>query len=173
MTLTWLLVSGVVLLFGFVVIFGAPYVPSHAREVRRSFKDLYRVGKDDTVVDLGSGDGVVLKEAVRSGAQAYGYELNPILVLLTKLRLLRMARAQVRLADMWRTPLPDTTTLVYVFSVSRDSARLARHLQRETDRLGRPIHVMTYGVGLKGREALRASRGHILYEMVPLQGGEA
>lgn len=172
MILFWILFV-VILAFGFVVAFGAPYVPSHVQEVRRSFKELYKVGGDDTVVDLGSGDGVVLKEAAKNGATAYGFELNPLLVLISRLRLRDVPGTHILLANMWRTPLPDKTTLVYVFSETRDSARLARRLQSETNRLGRPLHVMSYGAGLKGYEPKAVARGHTLYELTPLQGREA
>ena len=163
----------VVVMFGFVVAFGAPYVPSHTKEVRSAFEELYALGAHDTLVDLGSGDGVVLKEAMRHGATVYGYELNPLLVVITRLRLLGHANARVVLADMWRTPLPDETTLVYVFSVTRDSAKLARRLQSEADRLGRPFHVLTYGAQLKDVVPKAVRRGHTLYEVTPLQGREA
>lgn len=172
MILFWIFFA-VVLAFGFVVAFGAPYVPSHRQEVRRSFKNLYAVGGSDVVVDLGSGDGVVVKEAAQRGATAYGFELNPILVLISKLRLLGVADTHIAFANMWRTPLPDKTTLVYVFSETRDSVRLARYLQAEADRLGRPFHVMSYGAGLKGYEPKAVARGHTLYELIPLQGREA
>lgn len=47
--------------------------------------ELANVGKEDTVVDLGSGDGVVLIEAARRGAIAKGWEINPFLVIWTKI----------------------------------------------------------------------------------------
>ncbi len=168
-----LIVAAIVLTFGFVVAFGAPYVPSHRREVRRSFKELYSVGKRDVVVDLGAGDGRVLREASRCGAAAYGVELNPLLVLFARLRLAGGAGARVTLGDMWRYRLPDDTTLVYAFSVSRDSARLARHLQAEAERLRRPLHVMMYGSTLTGPRPVRTWRGHTLYRLAPLQGKKA
>jgi hypothetical protein len=172
MILFWIF-FGIVLAFGFVVAFGAPYVPSHVREVRRSFKELYPLGNDDTVVDLGSGDGLVLKEAGRRGAATYGFELNPLLVFVSRLRLLGNTRAHVALANMWHAPLPKNVTLVYVFTVSRDSAKLTRRLQSEADRLGRSFHVMTYGEGLRGHEPKAKLRGHTLYTLTPLQGREA
>lgn len=172
--MTFILIAlAVVLTFGFVVAFGAPYVPSHTREVRRSFTQLYPVGEHDVVVDLGAGDGRVVLEAARRGATAYGVELNPLLVLFSKLRLAGVAGTHVVLGDMWSYRLPSDTTLVYAFSVSRDGAKLARHLQAEAERLGRPLHVMMYGSTLKGPQPIRASRGHTLYELAPLQGKEA
>ena len=74
----------VVLLFGFVVFRGAPYVPSKRRDIKRAFEELYPLDDSDTLVDIGSGDGVVLRMAAKRGAHAVGYELNPILVLVSR-----------------------------------------------------------------------------------------
>ncbi|HEU4716091.1 MAG TPA: hypothetical protein VFS14_04660, partial [Candidatus Saccharimonadales bacterium] len=72
MTIIWILCA-VVLLFGFVVFRGAPYVPSHKKDVAIAFEELYEVGKNDVVVDVGSGDGIILRMAAKRGARAVGY----------------------------------------------------------------------------------------------------
>lgn len=162
----WLF-AGLVLLFGFVVAFGAPYVPSLKKEVRNAFTTLYKVGPKDTVVDLGSGDGKVLTEVARLGAKGYGYELNPVLVLISKLRLHK--RATIRLTDMWKAELPKSTTLVYVFSVSRDSRKLGRFIQMHATRQNRTIRVMTFGTGLIDFEPVAVLNAHRLYEIAPIK----
>ena len=166
MTLFWV-VAGLVLVFGFVVAFGAPYVPSLRGELKHAFKKLYALGPNDVVVDLGSGDGQVLVEAARYGARGYGYELNPLLVLISRLRLRR--KATIQLANMWQVTLPEATTLVYVFAVSRDSKRLGRMLQRQADAKGSTVRVMTFGSGLVGYTPVKELRGHKLYEILPVQ----
>jgi len=166
MMLIWIL-TAVALLFGFVVAFGAPYVPSLKKEVRNAFTKLYPVSQKDVVADLGSGDGSVLREAARHGAKVYGIELNPLLVLISNLRL--RGHGRVRLGNMWAAALPDDVTLVYVFSVTRDGPRLLRTLEREATRLKRPLNVMTFGEGLRGRKPVRTLNGHSLYEINPMQ----
>jgi len=37
-----------------------------------------------TLIELGSGDGRVLKEAAAKGVRAIGYEINPVLVIYSK-----------------------------------------------------------------------------------------
>lgn len=64
---------------------GAPYVPS-TNPVARSMIELARLKKGMTVYDLGSGDGKLLLLAASEGAHAVGIEINPFLVLLSKLR---------------------------------------------------------------------------------------
>lgn len=160
-------------LFGFVVVFGAPYVPSHDSEVRRAFRELYPLSASDTVVDFGAGDGRVLRIARQSGARAVGYELNPLLVGIARLLSLRDPDCSVHMADYWTVSLPSETTLVYVFGVSRDAARLTHTLQRHADLRGRPLLLMTYGAPLPDRQASKRHRAHHLYEFVPLHPGKA
>ena len=53
----------------FTVFFGAPYVPAKLRDVQQAFDELRPVTKHDVVLDLGSGDGKVLREVSRRGAK--------------------------------------------------------------------------------------------------------
>ena len=163
--ITLFFVIVVISVFAVSALFGAPYVPSLKREVVMAFEHLYEVTETDTVVDLGSGDGVVLSVAVKHGATAYGYEINPFLVILSKLRLGR--KAKIKMADMWATKLPKETTLVYVFSVSRDTKRLARYLQRQADAEKISFSVMMFGAKLPGIVAAKEFRGHTLYRFTP------
>jgi len=81
----WGWIVGVaILLFGLIVFRGAPYVPSQKRYVRQAFDELYPLGIRDVLVDVGSGDGIVLRLAAERGAQAIGYELNPLLVIISR-----------------------------------------------------------------------------------------
>lgn len=166
MIILWV-VLGLVALFGFVAFFGAPYVPTLNAELKRAFTELYPLKPSDVVVDLGSGDGRVLLEAARHGAKAFGYELNPLLVVISKLRL--SSKADIRLADMWSVTLPAETTLVYVFTVSRDSQRLGRLLQAHADTHARLLRVMTFGPTLGDYVPVKTHRGHSLYEIRPKQ----
>ncbi len=170
----WLTALGIVaVLFGFVVAFGAPYVPSHTREVRRAFRQLYPLSGQDVLVDFGAGDGRVLREARKCGARAVGYELNPILAGVARLFSVGDRGLTVTMADFWRATLPHDTTIVYMFGVSRDTERLTRKLQSEADRLGRPLLLMTYGPSPATLAHRKKYRGHHLYEFTPLQGVKA
>ena len=167
MTVVFVIVCTLVLLFGFVVLFGAPYVPSLRREVRQAFDSLYPLSDKDTVVDLGSGDGSVLIEASRHGAECYGVELNPLLVLISRLRL--RTRVSITLGNMWLYKLPAKTTLVYVFSVSRDAKKLEAFMQKAANRHNHEITLMTFGPDLGAREPVARQNAHALYVFKPLQ----
>lgn len=164
MILLWV-VFAVMLLFGLAALFGAPYVPSLTKQVSAAFDELYAVTDKDMVVDLGSGDGLVLVEATKRGARGYGFEINPVLVIVSKLRLGK--KANIRMTDMWNTDLPNATTLAYAFSVSRDTKKLGRYMQGQADRLARPLKIMTFGARLDDHEPIAELRGHTLYEIHP------
>lgn len=163
----------VLLLFVLVVFRGAPYVPTHSREVKSALTKLYPLGTDDFLVDAGSGDGIVLRQASRYGARALGYELNPILVLISWLLARGNARVSTKLADFWYAEFPQETTVVYIFSVSRDADKLDQKIQREATRLNHTIALITYGASLKHRQVTKQLRGHHLYIFTTLQEGKA
>lgn len=159
----------VVLVFGFVVFFGAPYVPTFRRDLRTIFKTLYPLKKGDVLVDLGSGDGVVLREAARCGAKAVGYELNPVLVWLSRWLSRRQDNISVHVANMWQVALPTDTSVVYVFAVERDVKKVSQKMQREADRLKKPLKMISHGFTLPGKTPIKQVGAHFLYDFIPLQ----
>src|SRR3990167_11438551 len=80
-----IVVATILLVFGLVVFRGAPYVPTLRKNLEQGFRDVYPLSERDLLVDIGSGDGVVLRQAAKCGARAIGYELNPFLVVISKL----------------------------------------------------------------------------------------
>jgi len=168
-----LVIAGVIILgFGFMVFFGAPYVPSRRKYIRRIFEHV-GVGPDDVLIDVGSGDGVVLRTASSYGARAIGYEINPVLVLVARLLSASDSRVSVRLTNFWRTLLPNDTTIVYAFSVSRDEAKLTKLLQREAERLKRPLKLICYASPLKSKKAEDMFDAYHIYTFRPLQSKKA
>lgn len=166
---TWFWVlAAVVLLFGFVVFRGAPYVPSHRRFAKNALTDLYPLSNKDVLVDLGSGDGIILRLAATLGAKkAIGYELNPVLVGISKLLARKYSVVDTKLADFWLIDLPADTTIVYAFAVSRDMAKLGRKMQQTANTVKRPVNLVTYGLALKGKEPMRELQAHRLYVFEP------
>lgn len=167
-----LLISGgvIVALFLLTVFVGAPYVPSKRRDVARAFDELYSIGEGDTLVDIGSGDGVVLREAAKRGARAIGYEINPALVAVSWLLCHKDPSIKTHMANFWRAKVPETTTIVYTFGESRDIERMARWVETQATRLGKPLYFLSYAFQLKDRAPLRISNQYALYEIQPLQG---
>lgn len=166
----WVYIVGfVALLFGFGAFFGAPYVPTRRRDVQRMFEELYPLRQDDVLLDIGSGDGLVLRAARKHGAgRAVGYEINPLFYAISRLLSWRDREIQIRLVNAWITAFPDDVTVVYIFSVNKDSKRLERLLQRETDRLQRPLTLICYGNPLPRIAAARQFEAYSLYTFQPL-----
>ena len=71
--------------FAFVLINGAPYLPTLRKQIDAAF-DLAELMPNDMVIELGCGDGRVLIAAAKLGYKAVGYELNPILFIICWLR---------------------------------------------------------------------------------------
>jgi hypothetical protein len=166
--MVWLwIVAAIFILFGFVVFRGAPYVPSHRRFARQALSKLYHLKPDDVLVDLGSGDGVILRLAAQKGARAIGYELNPALVLISQLLARGDKRQSTILADMWLTDFPADTTVVYVFAVTRDAKKLTKKLQAHVDKHGEDLWCITYGAGLGSKEPVKTLQAHSLYLFEP------
>lgn len=164
------IIGGIIVLLGFMVFFGAPYVPSRRKYIDRAFTNLYDVSKKDVVVDIGSGDGVVLRAAAEKGARAIGYEINPLFVVVARILSRRQKRVSVFLRNFWHTLLPDDVTLVYMFGVERDNAKLVSFMRSEANRLERPLHLMVHGNPLKDIKPEQTYEAYALYLFHPLQG---
>lgn len=159
----------VVLFFGFAVFFGAPYVPSKKSDVKRAFDELYLLTVNDVLVDIGSGDGIVLRMAAARGARAVGYEINPLLVAISRLLSRNTPGITTHLASFWKATLPSDTTVVYTFGDSRDIVRMAEKVGRSAGEIGRPLAFISYGFAVPGLEPIRQIGAHYLYEIKPLQ----
>ncbi len=159
----------IVIIIGFGAFFGAPYVPSRRRDLKRMFDELYLLNADDVVADIGSGDGLVLREVRRQGAQAVGYEINPVLAFISRLLSFGDKGVRIHLANFWLAALPKDVTLVYIFSVSRDGRKLKQKMQVEADALGKPLLLVCYGSPLPGIQAVKTFEAYHLYRFSPLQ----
>ena len=173
--MSWLAIAAtiILLLFSFVVFRGSPYVPSRKLYIRQALRKLYPLSPNDLLVDIGGGDGVVLREAAKLGASAVGYEINPILVVISRLLSRRYPRVNVIFADFWFSRLPNKTTVVYVFSATRDMKKIFDKLQNETNRLGHPISIISYGSEFDDAEIIKDVGAYHLYKLAPLQSTKA
>jgi len=167
----WVVV--IILVFGFVVFRGSPYVPSQKKYINQAFRELYKISKKDLLVDIGSGDGIVLRQAAKLGARAVGYEINPVLVLIANLISLGNPKITTKLADFWFAKLPDDTTVVYIFSVARDIKKLTIKIQAEVNRMGYPIHLISYAGDFSQFKMIKNVAAYRLYLVSPLQPDKA
>lgn len=166
----WLaiLLGAIATIFALTAFTGAPYVPTRPRDVGSVFEEAYRLTSRDTVVDIGSGDGLVLRAAARQGAKAVGYEINPVLVLVSRLLARGNPRITVKLANYWTARFPDDVTVVYTFGDSRDIKKMAKKVRTEATRLARPLIMISYAFEIPDATEVARSSMHFVYRIEPL-----
>lgn len=109
------------------------YVPTPLPVVERML-ELARVGKDDVVYDLGSGDGrIPIVAAQRYGARGVGIEINPVWVRDARAAAERLGvadRVSFRIEDLFTTDLREAT-VVTLYLFPSVNAKLQPKLARE------------------------------------------
>ncbi len=155
-----LILLAVTLPFAIGGIIGAPYVPILVRD-RKKALDLAELKPGQTLVDLGSGDGRLLRTAAGRGIRGIGYEVNPFLVFISRIVCWRYRKlVTIHTADFWHTKLPPADA-VYVFILDRHTARLTRKFEAE---LTQPTTVVSYVFELPGKKPVRRTRNTYVYE---------
>lgn len=157
----WLGLFLILLAFQFVVLFlGAPYVPTR-RKQREAALDLLQLKKGQVLIDLGCGDGAMLKTAASRGLQAIGYEINPLLVAIARFRTRRYGkRVQVIQGNFWHKKWPPADG-VFVFLTDRYMERLHESMQEQFDK---PIKLITYGFSVPNKKSVEEKDACFLYQ---------
>lgn len=147
MKLGLVILVGILALQLAVIIRGAPYLPTLKRQ-REQAIDLAGLKPGQTIIDLGSGDGAMLLAAASRGLNAIGYEINPLLVLVSLFRTLRYRR-QVRVVwgNFWRAKLP-AADAVFVFLIPRHM----RGIDELMNCQGKPMKLITYAFKIPGKK---------------------
>ncbi len=120
--ITLLLLLVIIIGFFYVIDFfmDLPYVATKRHQIETIIK-LASIKKNETVIDLGSGDGRLLFAAARVGAKSIGYELNPFLIALTlihtKLKGLGN-QVWVQRQSMWKADLK-VADVIFVYSLKK------------------------------------------------------
>ena len=155
----------VLLLFGFVIIIGAPYVPTLASQQREAIR-LLSLKKGQTILDLGSGDGRFLREAARQGYYAVGIEANPLLVLISYIVCLPH-RKNVRIiwGNMWLVEWPSVDG-IYVFLHTRFMKKLDNKIMQQYS--SKNINVVSYAFKIPDRKIAKTKKGLYLYKYFAL-----
>jgi len=129
----WFIWSAAILLilaYGAVLMFGAPYFPSLRPHIKAAF-ELLELNKGEVVYDLGCGDGRFLKEAARHSFAAVGYELNPFVFAYAWLTTRRYGHnVTVRFGNFWTADISKADA-VFVFLLDKYMAKLDIKLTAE------------------------------------------
>lgn len=108
-----------ILIFYLLIAFltGAPYVPSTKLTANTMIR-LAKINKKSNVYDLGSGDGRLLNLSMKKGAKkAIGYEINPYLVLLSRMRFFFSpfrSTVHIYLKNFWKADIRDAD-IVFIY----------------------------------------------------------
>ena len=153
----------ILLTFAGVLLRGAPYLPTLRAQADAAF-DMLQLRPGQTLLELGSGDGKVLVMAARRGLHAVGIELNPFLVIVSRLRTWRY-RKQVRIiwGDMWQTQWPECDG-VFTFLLGRFMPRLDGRMQRERGGRKKPLALASVAFQIPGRKTAAEYHGVFLYK---------
>lgn len=128
----------IVALFALTVLVGAPYVPTHQKQLDKLFTYL-KLNKQDVLVDLGSGDGRVLRVASPFVKQAIGYEINPFLILYSKLLSRQNPNIQIKLSDFRQVKIAKNA-IIYIFDANTFRKQLLNLMAKSE-----PKMVISYG----------------------------
>lgn len=157
----WLIVTIMFVSFAIVLLFGAPYVPTLKQQQQDALL-LLRLKPGQTLLELGSGDGRMLRAAAEQGIYAVGYELNPILVLVSYIVCFKY-RTNIRIhwGSFWNGNWPEVDG-IYVFLHTRFMERLDKKIIQECS--GKKVKVVSYAFKIPNRPIARTKDALFLYE---------
>jgi hypothetical protein len=161
----WLLVivTAILVLFSSVLFFGAPFLPTLSPRIEDAL-DLLDLEPGQKLYELGSGDGRVLKAAAKRGIRAIGYEINPILVLFSKIYTWPERRlVSIHWKNYWHTSLAPADGL-YVFLLDRYMAKLWSKIEIDLDH---PLKMVSYAFAVPDVVPKMVRNGVKLYEFRP------
>lgn len=157
----WLLlaIGAMIACFGFVLLFGAPYLPTLTPQVEAALQ-LVNLKPGETLLELGCGDGKVLIAAARSGLHVVGYEINPLLALVAWARTRRFKK-QVRVVwgNFWQADWPPAEG-IFTFLYPRFMSRLDKKIVQSSSK---PVKLVSFAFKVPGRKAIAEKDGVFLY----------
>lgn len=146
--------------FGGVLLFGAPYLPSHKKQAQVAL-DLLAMKKGQVLYELGCGDGSVMILAAKRGIKSVGYELNPVVFCVAKFRSLRYKNLMdVRYGNFWSADVSGADG-VYVFLLDKFMPKLDKKLSNE---LKNGSHLASYTFKIPGKKPFKEKEGVFLYQ---------
>jgi precorrin-6B methylase 2 len=155
-------------------LYGLPPVPTRPERIQRALK-LANLLPDETLYDLGAGDGRVLViAALDFGAHAVGLEIGPIQCALIWLRATASGlgnRIQVKWENFYKADLKDAD-VVYIYATSKEISKLAPHLETHMKRGSRLVSISADFPEWEP-SAFDEQQLIFVYEMPPSPGGIA
>jgi 16S rRNA A1518/A1519 N6-dimethyltransferase RsmA/KsgA/DIM1 with predicted DNA glycosylase/AP lyase activity len=158
--MTFIIIGLFVLLVGFMVssISGAPWVPARSYDVEKILDDV-DLQKNETYLELGCGDGRLVRAASRRGAIAIGYELNPLLWLIGWLSVIGNKNAHIKFGNFWNVDL-SSSDVIMAFLVPRTMPRLGKKADAE---IKKPARLISYIFPIPNKKYTRHTKCWYIY----------
>ncbi len=155
----------IVLLFASAVGFGAPFLPTLRKRVEDAV-DLLDLQPGQTMLELGSGDGRLLKAAAKRGIYGIGYEINPLVYLYSKIICFPERKyIKIYLKNYWKADLPKADG-VYVFLLQPYMAKLHKFLVEYLKKHNKTsIPLVSFGFFIEGKKPIKDENGMLLYKI--------
>ncbi len=148
------------LIFSVVILVGAPYLPTLKQRIDDAF-DLMSLKKGQTMLELGSGDGRMLIAAAKKGLYSIGYEINPFLVIYSKIVCWKYRKyITVIWGDYWEKEWPKTDA-VYVFLLQKYMKKLHNKLIQYTKT--HTTKLVSFAFTIEGKKPKKQLKGMRLY----------
>ena len=132
--LLWLLVPAM---------YGLPSIPTKPDRIRKALK-LVGLKQDETLYDLGAGDGRVLLIAAKEfGAKAVGVEIGPIQCLLIWLRVTTGGfsnKIKIQWGNFFKSDLSEAD-VVFIYATSTEVTKLAPYLEKQMKQGSRVVSI--------------------------------
>ena len=149
----------IIFCFAGVLFFGAPYLPTLDPQIDAALR-LANLDKGQVLLELGCGDGKVLIAAADRGLTVVGYELNPILAIISWLRTRRYkGRVKVIWGDFWTSKWPEADA-IFVFLLDKYMDKLDKKCVQYSFK---PITLVSFAFQIKNRQPDEVDKGVFLY----------
>lgn len=150
-----------IFLFSFVLLFGAPYLPTLSAQAESAL-DLVDLKPGDHLLELGCGDGKVMIAAAERGLRVTGYELNPILAAIAWLRTRRYGkRVKVVCGNFWRVKLPPSEG-IFVFLLPKYMAKLDTKITQESRK---PVKLVSFAFKIPEKKDHEGKTGRVFIHL--------
>jgi hypothetical protein len=160
MGIVFIIVVALIICFAFVLLFGAPYLPTLSAQTKVAL-ELADLKKGDHLLELGCGDGRVMIAAAEQGIRVTGYELNPLLAFVSWART-RRYKGQVNVVwgNFWTKQLPPAEA-IFVFLLPKYMEKLNNKVIQEYS--GKKIKLISFAFTIPDKKVTSEKQGVHLY----------
>jgi hypothetical protein len=155
----------IIMCFGFVVLFGPPYVPTLNPQARIAI-EMINLKPGETLLELGSGDGKILKMAAEVGVKGVGYELNPILVIISRIRTWPYRKdVKIVWGNLWNSKKWPEADGIFVFILQKHMKKLDNKIMQWHTGKTKPVKLVSFAFTIPGKPPLKQNKhGVYMYE---------